>query len=293
MANTGKTQKKKSAKPAKPAPLKKPTEPELVAEALDYRKQGYSPIVIAEVMKITPKRAEELIEKGLSNTYIEPGKIAALLEIERLNALLQAVYPNALTGEPEAIRALIATEERLAKAKMLLVPDIRELFQDVALMTLGNIAPTGRRKNGRPPHVKTVASCAKVDALASGGLTRDMIAKIMSISPDTLDKYYQDVMDTARDRTIAEMNGLVVQSARRGNSSDARWILSVRGGPEWRPPVIATPAKGSADDPVFVAGARDKERVTRIEVVGGLPSGSTPDNPGGDNFTEVPPEEAT
>ena len=32
-------------------------------------------------------------------------------------------------------------------------------------------------------------------------------------------------------------------------------------------------------------------RVIRLEVTGGLPSGSTPEKPDGDNYSEVPPEE--
>jgi hypothetical protein len=51
-----------------------------------------------------------------------------------------------------------------------------------------------------------------------------------------------------------------------------------------------TPGKNNGDDYVGPAG-EPRTVIHRVEVIGGLPSGSTPEKPEGDNYSDVPPEE--
>lgn len=56
-------------------------------------------------------------------------------------------------------------------------------------------------------------------------------------------------------------------------------------------PRIATTSQGNNGDD-FGADGAPRAIVHRVEIIGGLPQGSTPEKPEGDNYPDVPPEES-
>lgn len=287
MAVSGKPKTKKTGKtPKAPAP-KPPTRAELKAEALDYRKQGHGIPTIADAMNLAPAEVEKLIDEALDETRVDTIRRSVLLEINRLQDAQTAIAAGVQAGEAEAIRTMLSLEERMARLKMQLMPDMKELFSNLALLDLTKIGPSGRRMKGRPSHQPTAASVAQVEALAFAKLSIAVIAKIMHLSEDTITKYYGAIIEIARERIVAQMGGVIYQDALKGNAASARHILAAVGGPEWRAPEKPTSNRRDNDDPSLPGNT---EVVHRVEVVGGLPTGSSADNPGGDAVQEEPTE---
>jgi hypothetical protein len=296
MATLGKTKTKKGNK----AP--KPTRQALIEEALDYHKQGYSAVEIAGVMRLKPDAVMSLIGEGLEAAAgaLRDARTDTLTEIVRLLDAQKSIATNVANGEPEAIRLMRSLEKDLAEAKVRLDPKMRDIFSNAALFELGRIwTPTGRRKQGRPNHQPTVASTAQVEALVMVNTTKEDIAKIVGIDVKTLDKYYSPVMDIAKARVKGKLGGLVVEGA-ENDPRLALELLSRQGVEGFVAPQNNTPSgKGNKGDEYnpgsngggAAAAAGVKEVVHRVVVEGGLPSGSTPEKPEGDNYSDVPPEE--
>jgi hypothetical protein len=295
MAAQGKTKVKKGNK----AP--KPTRQDLIEEALDYHKQGYSAFEIASGMKLAPDTVKDLIDEGLeaSAAALRGPRTDTLTELVRLLDAQKSIATNVANGEPEAIRLMRSLEKDLAEAKVRLDPRMRDIFSNAALFELGRVwTPTGRRKNGRPPHQPTVSSTAQVEALVMVNTTKEDIAKIVGIDIKTLDKYYSTVMDIAKARQKGKLGGLVMEGAEK-DPRLALELLHRQGVEGFVAPQTHTPqggGKGKGDEynpnnPGGAASAGVTEVVHRVEVIGGLPRGSTPEKPEGDDYSDVPPEE--
>jgi hypothetical protein len=289
-----KTQKGKKQKPPKR------TRGELIEEALDYHKQGYSIAEIAGAMGLILADAKALINEGLEMIAagLPDNRMAILTEIARLQDAQKSIATNVANGEPEAIRLNRTLERELAEAKVRLDPTMREIFGNAALFELGRInITTGKRKNGRPPHQPTISSVAKVEALVIAGIDEVTIAKMIPLDKRTFDKHYGYIVQLA----AANVTGKLVGSAIEGATKDPRLaadLLHRRGVPGFVIP--HTHASGNGNKPngdeynpgagaAAAGGAR--EVVHRVVVEGGLPVGSTPEKPEGDNYSDVPPEE--
>jgi hypothetical protein len=267
----------------------------MIEEALDYRKQGYSVTEIAPAMGVSVSEAKALISEGLEATLIEDRRTAALLEINRIQDAQKAIATNVANGEPEALRLMRSLEKDLAEAKVRLDPEMREIFGNAALFELGKLwtKGKGRGRGGRPPHQPTVATIAKVEVLVLASIPRDEIAQLMGLDRRTLDKHYGTVMDLAK----AHVTGKLVGVAIEGATKDPRLALELLSRRKVDGFVVQsdTPkpiGKNNSDEYISggaAGGAR--EVVHRVEVIGGLPPGSRPDKPEGDDYSDVPPEE--
>ena len=84
---------------------------------------------------------------------------------------------------------------------------------------------TGR---GRPPHLPNADTRKQVYELSSVGTTYEDIAKVLSISPDTLTKYYRPELDRGRIDANAIIAGTLFKQAQEGNTSAMIFWLKTR-----------------------------------------------------------------
>lgn len=189
-----KKRKKKRLKPSQQYTAKRNAQ---IEEAMDYAIQGAEYRQIAETMKITEQEVIELIDDGIRK--VTHGAISQVhddaLEILRLDRMIQAVLPTALTGDE-------AARKQYDKLKR----DRRRLYDKVNPRPtfFGTIrVPTGEA--GQPPHVATAETIAIVEALVFNGHTQEEISKWLKISVETLIKHYGDLLEGGKAFVIAEV----------------------------------------------------------------------------------------
>jgi hypothetical protein len=85
----------------------KPPDPAQIAEAIDYKLQGHSYEMIAEQMKITPQAAMEFVTAGLIAMVRDDPFQRLLIDLQRIDQMLAAVYPATTTGDTFAIQTTI------------------------------------------------------------------------------------------------------------------------------------------------------------------------------------------
>ena len=88
---------------------------ELMQQALELRKQGWSYTQIGRQLGITPNRAASLVHKALSKWVSEVAEDVRLLELQRLDALLSAYWEPALKGDGAAADRVLRIMEQRAK----------------------------------------------------------------------------------------------------------------------------------------------------------------------------------
>jgi DNA-binding XRE family transcriptional regulator len=107
------------------------------------------------------------------------------------------------------------------------------------------MARTPPPRHGKPPprndHVPTEQSRAFAKAMAIAGVTREQIAKVIGISPNTLVKHYKAELDTGSYETLAAVSQSLVKKALgngMGATAAAIFFLKTRGnvltGGAWR-----------------------------------------------------------
>lgn len=79
------------------------------------------------------------------------------------------------------------------------------------------------------PHVPTDETREKVDALVVAGVLQPDICKVIGVSENTLRKYYSQELETALDKTIANVSATLVQKAMSGDTASCIFFLKVRG----------------------------------------------------------------
>lgn len=84
------------------------------AEALEYRKQGYSYAQIAEAMDVSRTHAFQLVDAAIKEIVREPGEMVQDLELARLDDLTVAVMKSALAGDVMALDRVLKIAERRA-----------------------------------------------------------------------------------------------------------------------------------------------------------------------------------
>ena len=103
------------------------------------------------------------------------------------------------------------------------------------------------RKAGRPPHLPTSDTRNKVYMLSTVGTRHEDIASVLSITHDTLVKYYKEELDKGRIEANASVAETLFKQAKEGNTtamifwlkSRARWKEStqheISGNPDGTP----------------------------------------------------------
>ncbi len=80
----------------------------LIAEAIDRKLQAHSYEQIAGEMKIKASRAVDLVHEGLAKLIRDPSDRRMLLDLQRIDQMLTAVYPSAVQGDHQAITSALA-----------------------------------------------------------------------------------------------------------------------------------------------------------------------------------------
>ena len=88
---------------------------ERVARALELRKAGNKFADIGKDLGITPQGAHKLVMEGLRNTVAEPAQELRVLEFERLDHMLSAIWPKATEGDLQAQAGVLRLMERRAR----------------------------------------------------------------------------------------------------------------------------------------------------------------------------------
>jgi len=102
------------------------------------------------------------------------------------------------------------------------IEDIKEETVDV--IEIDN-EETGR---GRPPHLPTETTRNKVYILSTVGTRHEDIATVLSISHDTLVKYYKEELDKGRIEANASVAETLFKQAKEGNTTAMIFWLKSR-----------------------------------------------------------------
>lgn len=108
------------------------------AEALEYRKQGYSYSQIGESMGFSAQYAHELVDGALKAMIREPAESIIAMELARLDDMMTAVYGPATKGELMAVDRVVKLGERRAKILGLDAPEKAELSGELKVRTLAD-----------------------------------------------------------------------------------------------------------------------------------------------------------
>jgi len=71
-----------------------------------------------------------------------------------------------------------------------------------------------------------------VTQMAAVGITQEQIAAVIGITHETLNKYYQEELLTAKSKVIAKVAGTLVNKALKGDNTCMIFYLKTQGG--WR-----------------------------------------------------------
>ena len=85
---------------------------ELAAEALDYRRQGYSYAAISECMNMPKGEILVLVTEAASALVFENPAHTKAIDIERIELMLTSVFQNAVGGDIGAINMALKLIER-------------------------------------------------------------------------------------------------------------------------------------------------------------------------------------
>ena len=93
-----------------------------IAEALEYRREGYSYDEITEYMaedhpkeRIYKQKVHQWVMKGMRAIAEEPAMDNLKLDLERLDGMLRAAYVNATKGDIQSIGACLGIIDRRAR----------------------------------------------------------------------------------------------------------------------------------------------------------------------------------
>ena len=85
-------------------------------QALELRRAGASYREIARILRVSVRTAHSVVQRGIGrhiSAVADQGEHVLHLELDRLDRLLRAVWPQAIQGQPQAVdRALRIMERR-------------------------------------------------------------------------------------------------------------------------------------------------------------------------------------
>jgi hypothetical protein len=102
---------------------------------------------------------------------------------------------------------------------------------------------TGKHPGGRPPHVPTDATRQTVALHATVGTRQEVIAEILGISTDSLQRHYRSELDTSREKANAAVGGALYKKAMSGDTASMIFWLKTRA--RWRETVDISNEDGS------------------------------------------------
>jgi hypothetical protein len=87
---------------------------------------------------------------------------------------------------------------------------------------------TGKHPGGRPPHVPTDATRQTVSLHATVGTRQEVIAEILGISTDSLQRHYRSELDTSREKANASVGGALFKKAMSGDTASMIFWMKTR-----------------------------------------------------------------
>ena len=87
---------------------------------------------------------------------------------------------------------------------------------------------SSKDKGGRPPHLPDATTRNKVFMLSTVGTRHEDIATVLSISTDTLTKYYKEELDKGRIEANASVAETLFKQAKEGNTTAMIFWLKSR-----------------------------------------------------------------
>ena len=87
---------------------------------------------------------------------------------------------------------------------------------------------TDKAGKGRPPHLATADTRNRVYILSTVGTRHEDIATVLSISHDTLVKYYKEELDKGRIEANASVAETLIKQAKEGNTTAMIFWLKSR-----------------------------------------------------------------
>lgn len=107
---------------------------------------------------------------------------------------------------------------------------VEEVIDNVDLSTseIVEVEKDEERKVGRPPHLPDATTRNKVFMLSSVGTRHEDIATVLSISADTLTKYYKEELDKGRIEANASVAETLFKQAKEGNTTAMIFWLKSR-----------------------------------------------------------------
>lgn len=90
------------------------------AEALDYRRQGWTYEAIGKAMGIGPTRAFQIVDDAIKAITYENAVALRALELQRLDEMSRQFFINAVAGDAQAAQTVLAIMDRRARY----IPDL-------------------------------------------------------------------------------------------------------------------------------------------------------------------------
>ena len=105
-----------------------------------------------------------------------------------------------------------------------------------------------RGKSGPKPHDPTPEQRALVEKMTFLGYTQDRIAEIMGFSVDTLQRHYPQEIAQGKHGRLTEVADSLFQSAKKGDTTAAIFILKTQAG--WRDKPTQIEVTGADGGPI-------------------------------------------
>jgi hypothetical protein len=151
--------------------------------------------------------------------------------------------------------------------------------------------PGGKRPGAGQPRFEPSNDQKKLVKLMLGMKNPLEVVAMAIINPHTGDPIGAELLKERFSHEMAvadaEMRGLLAvnMSARIVKGSDTMMIWTSKNVMGWTDHPVSTKQAGNDEY------NKGDPKVVRVEISGGLPKGSRPDKPEGDEYSEVPPEE--
>ena len=138
---------------------------ERTAQAIELRKSGATFARIGDHFGVSAQSAHEMVMKGLKATLAEPAAEHRALAVQRLDHMLNAIWPAATNGDLQAQAGVLRLEERRAKLLGLDAPnkqieDVRDV-SDAKATLLAKLRKMAERM--RPPEIAAPNQIANSD----------------------------------------------------------------------------------------------------------------------------------
>lgn len=147
-------------------------------DLLDRKRRGETFAEIAQALGITIERARKELRRAYEGITQEPTEDARALDVARIEAIIQVLWPNAMQGHLPSIDRIYAGLQHRAKLKGLFAPLGRQLPPDEQLAAL-----LGVDRTELPPVVSQV-SLTQVNITTNNNQAASSVAPPIAIDVD-------------------------------------------------------------------------------------------------------------